>query len=464
LGREIEEWVAAGELVGAELLIVRGGETIHHAAYGWSDREAQRPLDTNSIFAIQSMSKPFTALAVLQLVEEGRLSLDDRVIEHIPGFPDERVTIENLLTHTSGFTHDGDWYRFDKPGASLRELVETWPHQTPEAPVGTFDYADFNYIHLAHLVSELTGERIEEYLVARILDPLGLDDTFTEFSSDPEWRSRLNAWYLWNDRSQSFDLRWPRDWPGWTFYSGGWGLLSTASDYAKWLMMWMDHEGPAARAVLSQDLLEEARSPQVRQDGSIWYGYGWEIEMAADEREVVSFWHGGGGGTLAIALPAQDMVIVYLTQSRGGTHRAAFWNRLYMSGLIDHPGLGLDFGPMAWAEDLGVHEVSLPSRWRAALAGQYSATDSQSGVLRNFEIWEESGRLHLRVGRPGAKAEPTFHLVPLSRDRLALGRFDGSLRAIDPVNSIRLIEEEGSPVELHLMVNGEVAAIARRLR
>jgi CubicO group peptidase (beta-lactamase class C family) len=112
LGDEIVTWIENGELVGAELLVIKSGKAVFHEAYGWSDREARRPMRRNSIFTIQSMSKPFTATAVLMLMEEGNLSLDDPVSRFVPGFTHDSITVQHLLSHTSGFIHDGDWYRW----------------------------------------------------------------------------------------------------------------------------------------------------------------------------------------------------------------------------------------------------------------------------------------------------------------------------------------------------------------
>ena len=109
IGDEITSWVAAGELVGAELLIVKDGKAIFHEAYGWSDRERRIPVERNSIWWVGGMSKPITATAVLMLVDEGRLALDDFVTRYIPEFAgDERTTLRHLLTHTSGFGEELD--------------------------------------------------------------------------------------------------------------------------------------------------------------------------------------------------------------------------------------------------------------------------------------------------------------------------------------------------------------------
>ncbi len=84
LADEIVAWVAAGDLVGMELLIVKNEKTIFHETFGWSNREGRRPMSRNSIFAVQSMTKPFTATAALMLIEEGSLALGDRVSRWVP--------------------------------------------------------------------------------------------------------------------------------------------------------------------------------------------------------------------------------------------------------------------------------------------------------------------------------------------------------------------------------------------
>jgi CubicO group peptidase (beta-lactamase class C family) len=100
LSDEIVSWVAAGDLIGAELLIVKDERAVFHEAYGWSDREERRPVERNSTWSIKSMSKPFTAMAVLMLADKGALSLDDPVSRYMPGFAgDPRTTIRHLLSH-----------------------------------------------------------------------------------------------------------------------------------------------------------------------------------------------------------------------------------------------------------------------------------------------------------------------------------------------------------------------------
>jgi CubicO group peptidase (beta-lactamase class C family) len=128
LGDEIVTWVANGDLVGAELLIIRNGRAVFHEAFGWADREERRPMRRNSVFAIASMTKSYTATAALMLVDEGLLSLDDPVRRHSPGFPDDSTTIHDLLRHTSGFvamnrSRHVDQSRFGSLGGWVDSLV-----------------------------------------------------------------------------------------------------------------------------------------------------------------------------------------------------------------------------------------------------------------------------------------------------------------------------------------------------
>lgn len=109
LGDQIHRWVKEGRIVGAEVMLVKNRRIVLHEATGWSDRERQIPLERNSIYRIRSMTKPIVGTAVLVLIEEGRLNLDDPVARYLPSFDNERsgeITIRQLLTHRGGFIQD----------------------------------------------------------------------------------------------------------------------------------------------------------------------------------------------------------------------------------------------------------------------------------------------------------------------------------------------------------------------
>jgi CubicO group peptidase (beta-lactamase class C family) len=156
LGDEIVSWAASGELVGAELLIVKDGRAVFHESYGWSDRERRLPVERNSIWWIGGASKPFVATAILLLAEEGKLSLADPVSRYIPNFAgDARTTIRNLLTHTSGFSERAGVEEDDV--ASLDDWVAGWAAEGPKRPFVEFYNSDFSYQALGRVVSSGSG-------------------------------------------------------------------------------------------------------------------------------------------------------------------------------------------------------------------------------------------------------------------------------------------------------------------
>ncbi|HUE71356.1 MAG TPA: serine hydrolase [Pirellulaceae bacterium] len=225
---------------------------------------------------------------------------------------------------------------------SLGEWVEDWASRTPTGTFGTYQYTDFGFAASGYIVDVVTGVPISTFTEERIIQPLGLRDTSTGFSSEPAWRARLNPWYRWNERAGAYDLRWASDWSGWTFYPAAWGLFSTALDYAVFMAMWMNKGEWKGTRLLSEQTVKGALQPHGRISEFFSYGYGWFLDEI-DGADIRPFSHGGGDGTQSIAFPADDAIVILLTHSRWGPWGDAFWNRVGMSGLFEHqPGLGID--------------------------------------------------------------------------------------------------------------------------
>ncbi len=313
---DVAWWGEQQRIAGAELLVIKNRRIVWHQAIGWSDRERRIPLERNSIYRIRSMTKPFTGAAVLMLMEEGRLDLDDPVARYLPSFDNERsgaITIRELLTHGAGFEQTsfpaGYWEEPD-----LRTAVDLIGERGPPYPPGeSYRYSDHNSAALGAIVAELTGAPAEEFIRARILDPLGLRDTHAYFAPDSSWAPRMNATY--GTRSDGpltryWDPTQPQQTP-WFRASGG--LYSTVFDYARWLAVWMDlgaYEGGR--------LLEEATVREALARGySPGYGMHWERFSAAGSTGIPRFGHSGSDGTSASAFPEEDAMVLYFTQSRG---------------------------------------------------------------------------------------------------------------------------------------------------
>lgn len=276
-----------GALVGAVALVSRHGETAYFETLGHLDREAGVPMRPDAIFRIASMSKPVTSVAVMILMEEGRFLLDDPVSRFLPEFaemqvavpddptdpassitlvPAERsITIRHLLSHTSGLTYGlfnrgpvGERYREAQlwsPGTTLAEFsqkVATLPlvHQ----PSTAWEYGVSTDI-LGRLVEAASGMTFAQFLEERIFGPLGMGDS--GFYVPEEKADRLAAHYaVQRDGSlvaapAHIEFRQPPALP-----SGGAGLVSTASDYAKFAQMLLNGGELNGARVLSRKSVE----------------------------------------------------------------------------------------------------------------------------------------------------------------------------------------------------------------
>jgi CubicO group peptidase (beta-lactamase class C family) len=455
LAEEVLSWVAAGDLIGAELLIVKDGRAVFHEAYGWSDREGRKPVERNSIWSIKSMSKPFTAAAVLMLAEEGRLSLDDRVSRFIPGFAgDERTTIRHLLSHTSGYREEvGDPSIVHE---SFRDWVEDWARRTPTGTFGEYHYTDFGFAVAGYVVEEVSGLPIGAFTRQRIIEPLRLDDTTTEFSADSVWRERLNPWYRWNDDAAAYHLRWTRQRPAWRFNPAAWGMFSTAMDYASFMAMWLNRGERQGVRVLSPAGVEEALREQAR---GAWgaYGHGWRVEEEPRTNGMpAAFHHDGGDGTVAFAFPGANAIVVLLTHSRNGAHMGAILEAVGMLRLLDHPGLGL-----VWTDGQETRRAALTLEEQARYVGAYA--DREDDPRWVAHVRQEAGYLHLRVTRPGGRAASFWsHLVPLGGHRFAYGRHDEERVAVHPVWRVDFAVEGGRATAIRIVSGNHTLLSASR--
>jgi len=255
--RFMEREVADQKLAGGIVIVSHGGKIGFFRAYGLQDREAQKPMTTNTIVRIYSMSKAITTAAALNLYEAGKLGLDDPVSKYIPSFtnlmvattnglrpPSRPVTIRDLMLHISGLTYgDGpevlkEAYERLKPmeSTNLAEMAE----KLSRVPLAFDPGTDWQYgvgiDVLGRVIEVVSGRSLDEFLAQTIFQPLDMKDT--AFSVPPEKLSRFAANY---SRTNGLTVR---DAPGEskyakqvTFFSGGGGLVSTARDYMRFLTM-----------------------------------------------------------------------------------------------------------------------------------------------------------------------------------------------------------------------------------
>jgi CubicO group peptidase (beta-lactamase class C family) len=320
----MEQWVSGGDVVGAELLIVKDRKIVWHEAVGWKDREREIPYEPNTIARIRSMTKPFVGMSIQMLAEEGKLRLADPVSAHIPSWDNDRsrdITIEQLLHHRGGFTQPG------YPGAlgsfgSLREAVDATGRAGPQHEPGSrYFYSDAGSATLGAIVAQVSGVPVETFIETRILDSLQMRDTFTMLTMNDPRRPRVSSTYSRNSPEARFGKYWENTKPqAMQFFRASGGMYSTPIDYAKFLALWMDYGRAGSRQVLQRETVMRALDA-MSTGGSYAYGMQWQVfpEMGSSEDGLPVFGHGGSDGTIAVADPGEDLMVLYFTQSRGGS-------------------------------------------------------------------------------------------------------------------------------------------------
>lgn len=323
-------------LPGATWGIVVDGELAHLGTYGLRDVEAAQPVRGDSVFRIASMTKSFTAMAILRLRDEGKLSLDDPVERYVPElrglrYPTSdapRITLRHLLTHSAGFPEDNPWGD-QQLGISDRQFSQLMRAGIPfsNPPGVAYEYSNYGFAILGRVVAEVSGERYTDYVRRHILEPLGMRSTTLEPAAVPA--SRLAQGYRWEDGV------WKREpqLPDGAFGAMG-GMLTSVEDLSRYigalLAAWPPRDG-AERGPVSRASLREmqqswrARPASVTHDAAgapqlnvAAYGYGLRISQSCDFEHIVA--HSGGlpgFGSQMRWLPAYGVGIV------------AFGNRTY---------------------------------------------------------------------------------------------------------------------------------------
>lgn len=298
IGELMDRHIEAGSFSGAVTLVARHGRIAHLEAHGLMDIEAGKPMRTDTIFRLASMTKPVTAVAVLMLVEEGRIRLNDPVSKYLPSFagqkvavirnegggtggfggpppefdtvPAERdITIVDLLTHTSGLmsgrvgnAESQPFYaRREEVGVSLVDGLGEIPldfqpgSRWSYSAVGGFDV-------LARIVEVVSGQSFAEFLAKRLFEPLGMRDIF--YWPDAAQRERLAKTYLGGPNGLQ-----PRPDPDSmsspVYFSGAGGLMGTAEAYARFAMMLANGGELDGVRILSPRTVELMGSPVIEE-------------------------------------------------------------------------------------------------------------------------------------------------------------------------------------------------------
>jgi len=445
LGSEVTTWVTNGELIGGELLIIKEGKTIFHEAYGWSDREENRPLKRNSIWSIKSMSKPFTATAIMMLSEQGKLSVNDKLTDYIPEYlGDPRTSIADLLSHKSGYSGLGSTRDYKDIGSWVRYLATL----TPTEEYGTYHYADFNFAALGYIVELVSQMNIEEYLQNNILKPMQLNESFTNFSPDSTWASNVNSRYRIS--GNRFEKYWSNtNSQGWNFYPAAWGIWGTAMDYSKFLTMILNQGSFNGNKFLSEHTVQDMISQHSSVGSAFDYGYGFYVKPdETNSNTPIWFGHGGYDGTVAFAYPEDNLIVIFMTHSRGSKTRNALRDRLKMLGFVD---IAPD-ASMVRGKDFINPVMQLFAEDAKAYQGYFRGTDPndpKKEILIRIET--KDNHLRAKLNSFGMETGSIRDLIYLGQDRFLPGRYDeGQIAWIDPEMEFSFLRKNGVVISLEM--------------
>ena len=383
LDSTFQDFVDSAKLTGVEAMVIRSGKIVYHKTEGWADVENKEMLAQDRIFRIASMTKPVTCVAALILMEEGHFELDDPISKFIPEFANPQVletfnaedtsyttvpanrevSFRDLFTHTSGlgyafinpevraiYTKNGLVDAFNLADDQLAEKMKVLAglpllHQPGEK----WTYG-LSIDMLGYAVEVISGQSLADFMKARIFDPLGMDDT--QFYLSKEQENRLLKVYgideagaikpaaqadmtmrRWADAVLSEGteaqkdsaaqalINFPKNGAK-TYYSGGGGLTSTTENYARFALMLCNGGEFNGVRILSDSTVKLMSTNQYKEDRP--YGLGVSISpsnpKATYPDKPGGFGWGGYFGTRYWADPAEDMVVLLMTQNNPNPH------------------------------------------------------------------------------------------------------------------------------------------------
>ena len=345
LQRTMHALVDDGKLAGVTTLVARHGKVVHRDAYGVQDLTARKPVASDTIFRIASMTKPIVGVAMMMLWEQGKWTLDDPVAKHIPEFAGLKVatpggevaqtspmTMRQLMSHTAGFDVNDGYAKASLRSADLQAMIA----KLATLPLAAQPGSDWRYgpsVDIqGYLVEKLSGQTLDLFLRSKIFEPLGMKDT--GFWVDAAKRPRVTDVFTYGaDKgvtaapSQSDPSSKP------AFLSGSGGLLSTTDDYYRFAQMMLNGGQANGTRFLKASTVELMRTNvladgvKVDTFGTGFPGIGFGLDFAIVMDPAVantpegrnSFYWGGAFGTWFWIDPTNDVVVVGMIQNLGGS-------------------------------------------------------------------------------------------------------------------------------------------------
>ena len=357
---------------GCAVLIAKNGQIVFEKAYGSADLELGVPMKSDMVFRIGSITKQFTAVAILQLVEKGKMSLSDSVQQFVKNyrFKGYTITIENLLTHTSGIkgyeeidAKIPNAIRVDFPPEQVIDSLDKLPLDFP--PGTKYNYSNSNYFLLGKIIEEVSGMSYQDYLKQYLFMPIGLTSTYYDKPNEIIKNRAKGYTNIEGEYSNSGFISMS------LVYSAG-AILSNVNDLFRW------HQALFKGDLLKKETLLKVIKPFQLNDGTIsHYGYGFFIR---DENDKQSIGHGGaidGFRAMEIYYPSKDIFIVLLCNNEQDSFMELFNN---ISSLVTSGSMTPEY------KDLKLSDEILDS-----YVGSYTFFADKKQFIK---IYKREGRLY----------------------------------------------------------------------
>ncbi len=311
---------------GAAIIITRDGETLFRHAYGMADMERGVPLQPDAIFRLGSLTKQFTAVAVMMLAEQRKLSVKDDITKFLPDYPTQgkTITIEHLLTHTSGVKSYTAMAKFNEimaSDATVEQMIDLFKNEPLEFEPGSrFAYSNSGYFLLGAIIERASGQSYASFLAHQIFEPLGM--TRTAYEGHEREAGQRAVGYSRMKKPSAISMTRP--------HAAG-ALESTVDDLAKW-----------DAAISSGKLLDAASWKQIFTPFTLTngetsaYAYGWGVGTF---KRRTAIQHGGsipGFVTFALRIPEEKLYVAVLMNDDGGDPGLLNLIRVWWSGRIPH--------------------------------------------------------------------------------------------------------------------------------
>lgn len=316
LQADIEKRIAAGELTGVSVALVKDGRIVWEQGFGWADQQAKRGATAHTAFSIASTTKPFTTTAMMLLAADGRLDLDRPANDYLGDHklvgangPSREATLRRIASHSAGLPTLFGMYPEGEPGEqpSISDLVRDYGHLI--APVGErYEYSNLGMGIVAEIVARQSHQEYGQFLRDRVLLPLGMRDSF--FDTDLSRRDEMAVRYADDSTPLPFYL---------TATPGSGEMYASAHDLARFAMLHLGGQGLNASAkILDQAHLDQLHRPTTEVAPGFHYALGWEVYNAPGQLGILHH-RGGQSGVTAefVLVPSANAAAIVLSNRRG---------------------------------------------------------------------------------------------------------------------------------------------------